>query len=484
MGCTALQSHLATDLHTFQEAPQQSAQLLIIGGLLSLLLLLSHYTATLCGFFPSQPDPHASLILCAPILIHPSSEITASYIMGSIVLDAVNHFFHPPSHPSDSADHFTTIPGNSPAAVKTPSHSAQDIPSPHAPMSGAGSRAGSSQNATVAQEESDRASEVPPSGSQRPASPTIGASNPETATQPRTFGSDCSSDQSSPTTDSTAPSTPRIKVRDLAHIQSLVENDQQAFSGGGHRIGQKSGNEGPQYEISGMPIENIIEMVAGLLTKITTTNDRQHEHLHRQLSPPDGSSSMSPQTNSVLAFHGKNVPSITILSYLNRINKYCPTSYEVFLSLLVYFDRMTEKVNAGPMQNLREMNQQASEHTASRPDDLTSPNSTQSMEDVTRSSGPTQMATPPQSGEYEKSAKGAVPGTPHSRPHPPDSPATSALEADALSLSHFFVVDSFNIHRLVIAGVTCASKFFSDIFYTNSRYAKVGKPHVPLTHLY
>jgi len=37
----------------------------------------------------------------------------------------------------------------------------------------------------------------------------------------------------------------------------------------------------------------------------------------------------------------------------------------------------------------------------------------------------------------------------------------------------FFVVDSYNIHRLVIAGVTCASKFFSDVFYTNSRYAKV-----------
>jgi hypothetical protein len=35
------------------------------------------------------------------------------------------------------------------------------------------------------------------------------------------------------------------------------------------------------------------------------------------------------------------------------------------------------------------------------------------------------------------------------------------------------------VHRLVIAGVTVASKFFSDVFYTNSRYAKVGglPPH-------
>lgn len=37
-----------------------------------------------------------------------------------------------------------------------------------------------------------------------------------------------------------------------------------------------------------------------------------------------------------------------------------------------------------------------------------------------------------------------------------------------------FAIDSFNVHRLVIAGVTVASKFFSDVFYTNSRYAKVG----------
>jgi len=37
---------------------------------------------------------------------------------------------------------------------------------------------------------------------------------------------------------------------------------------------------------------------------------------------------------------------------------------------------------------------------------------------------------------------------------------------------------------LVIAGVTCASKFFSDVFYTNSRYAKVGGLPLPeLNHL-
>ena len=88
----------------------------------------------------------------------------------------------------------------------------------------------------------------------------------------------------------------------------------------------------------------------------------------------------------------------------------------------------------------------------------------------------TQTITPPASGGLEKGLEQGRPGTPHSRTHHPDSPPIPAEPStiDPYSLSHFFVVDSFNIHRLVIAGVTCASKFFSDIFYTNSRYAKVS----------
>lgn len=208
-----------------------------------------------------------------------------------------------------------------------------------------------------------------------------------------------------------------------------------------------------------MPVSDIIEMVAGLLTKITTTNDRQHDHLHRQIPPPEGTSGLSQQTTSVLAFHGKNVPSISILSYLSRIHKYCPTTYEVFLSLLVYFDRMTERVNAGPLSGLRKANQQSLERS-----------STSSSASASADPAPTgisQAATPPPSGSL-----GKPPQAPTQALQPP-SPPQQDLDADAYNLSHFFVVDSFNIHRLVIAGVTCASKFFSDVFYTNSRYAKV-----------
>lgn len=296
----------------------------------------------------------------------------------------------------------------------------------------------------------------------------------QTPSQPSAYDEQHSSPPSSehPTSGATStnPGSPhRIKVRDLAHIQTIVgaRDDQSAST-----TTSAATTPPPQYEISGMPIENIIEMVAGLLTKITTTNDVQHEHIHRQMPSPETGSPLSAQTSSVLAFHGKNVPSITILSYLTRINKYCPTSYEVFLSLLVYFDRMTEKVNAGPIQSMREATSSGVVQD-SRP---RRSGSTVPMEGI-QESNPTQTATPPLSGEYAKQEHGAVPGTPHSRPHKFESPTMQSPTIEPeLNLSHFFVVDSFNIHRLVIAGVTCASKFFSDIFYTNSRYAKVCLP--------
>ena len=190
-----------------------------------------------------------------------------------------------------------------------------------------------------------------------------------------------------------------------------------------------------------MPVTDIIEMVAGLLTKITTTNDMHHEQAHRQM-PADDTSNLTAQATSVLAFHGKNVPSISILSYLSRIHKYCPTTYEVFLSLLVYFDRMTELVNKGQLERLQRAWSSAATGSSTAPP--ASP-----------------MSTPP-------SAPGA--GVPRS-----NFPTSSTLcpESQGEDQSQFFIVDSFNIHRLVIAGVTCASKFFSDVFYTNSRYAKV-----------
>lgn len=104
---------------------------------------------------------------------------------------------------------------------------------------------------------------------------------------------------------------------------------------------------------------------------------------------------------NVLAFHGTNVPGISLHAYLARVLKYCPVTNEVFLSLLVYFDRIAKKAN-----NLKQ---------------------SKSNDDQ-------------QDQESEQ----------------------------------LFVMDSYNIHRLIISGITVSSKFFSDIFYKNLRYAKVG----------
>jgi len=106
---------------------------------------------------------------------------------------------------------------------------------------------------------------------------------------------------------------------------------------------------------------------------------------------------------NVLAFHGTNVPGISLHAYLARVLKYCPVTNEVFLSLLVYFDRIAKKAN-----NLKQF----------------------------------------------KSNDGQ-------QDHEPEP-------------EQLFVMDSYNIHRLIISGITVSSKFFSDIFYKNLRYAKVG----------
>ncbi|KAJ0349952.1 hypothetical protein COL154_005372 [Colletotrichum chrysophilum] len=261
-----------------------------------------------------------------------------------------------------------------------------------------------------------------------------------------------------------------IHVRDLAHIQSLAKADM--VTGNGPGILNDPPLQQMKYEISAMPIGDIIEMVAALLTKITTTNDLQHDAMQRNVAHQQQASQnnesgngtpMSPLSTSVLAFHGKNIPAITILSYLSRIHKYCPTTYEVFLSLLVYFDRMTERVNAMVVKH-EEARRQSTSQSTSRPQsaDVDMRDSDETDSDLADDEDVNEKTATPTDG-------GIVP-----QPTPPGAsgPAT------------YFVVDSFNIHRLIIAGVTCASKFFSDVFYTNSRYAKVGGlPLAELNHL-
>ncbi|KAJ3713823.1 cyclin-domain-containing protein, partial [Lentinula raphanica] len=166
------------------------------------------------------------------------------------------------------------------------------------------------------------------------------------------------------------------------------------------------------FDIHAYPPQDLLRLLASLLTQIASTNDKLDAASSSHASSPSSPTSPEPHNtvwsslttasrsalstpSSTLTFHARNIPTISLEAYLLRILRYCPTTNEVFLSLLVYFDRMTK------------------------------------------------------------------------------------LTSEATGRS--FVIDSYNIHRLVIAGVTVASKFFSDVFYTNSRYAKVGG--LPLAEL-
>lgn len=287
------------------------------------------------------------------------------------------------------------------------------------------------------------------------------------ATQQPTPEADPSSSAPTPATAYNASSPQQghtIRVRDLAHIQSLARADMMN-GGDGPGILNDPPLQAMKYEISGMPIGDIIEMVAALLTKITTTNDLQHDALHRNAAHQQTAANhnndgvtMSPLSSSVLAFHGKNVPAITILSYLSRIHKYCPTTYEVFLSLLVYFDRMTERVN--------NMVVQAEEARRS--------GQPQSVAATTLASRSTVSMDADMKDEEESEDSDETDSDLADNDDKSPEPKGASTNASNLAGSAtYFVVDSFNIHRLIISGVTCASKFFSDVFYTNSRYAKV-----------
>jgi hypothetical protein len=225
-------------------------------------------------------------------------------------------------------------------------------------------------------------------------------------------------------------------------------------------------------------------MVAALLTKITTTNDLQHDAMQRnvthqqqasQNNESTGSSQMSPLSHSVLAFHGKNVPAITILSYLSRIHKYCPTTYEVFLSLLVYFDRMTERVNELVTRSEEARRQSVS--TLQRQPSQQNQRDTPMRDDSGHYEEEDSDSDLADDDDEEEDDDEEMDDSPAASGRHTTSRSTTARsdQAPVAGPATYFVVDSFNIHRLIIAGVTCASKFFSDVFYTNSRYAKVGR---------
>ena len=138
------------------------------------------------------------------------------------------------------------------------------------------------------------------------------------------------------------------------------------------------------------PTEDLLEMMSSLLTKIIHTNDNLGAENKIDVSIKPSSRNIDP----TLLFRGQNIPKLPINKYLQRAHHYCATSNDVYLSLLVYFDRLSQ---------------------------------------------------------------------------PDRDPETN----EQIGLPKL-ILDSYNIHRLIITAFTVATKFSQDIYFTNKRYAKVG----------
>lgn len=140
-----------------------------------------------------------------------------------------------------------------------------------------------------------------------------------------------------------------------------------------------------RFDIARHPTKDTIRMLASLLEKVTSANDRLHPAPAVNGDPPrHGRSRSLSHASPYTCFHARCIPSISIHAYLSRILKYCPCANECFLAILVYFDRLS-KASRQPLR-----------------------------------------------------------------------------------------IDSYNIHRLVISAIMVSSKLLSDVFFTNTRYAKVS----------
>lgn len=132
-------------------------------------------------------------------------------------------------------------------------------------------------------------------------------------------------------------------------------------------------------------------------------------------------------------FHARTLPSIDILGYLSRILKYSPCGTEVFLAQLVYIRRLSVNKNF-----------------LYKPDLLPFEGDSSDIDQL-----------------------------------------QSRLESTQISpMKTGIVVDSYNIHRLLITSSLVAIKFLSDVFYTNLHVSRteqssddLGVGGVPLNEL-
>ncbi|GMG55547.1 unnamed protein product [Ambrosiozyma monospora] len=252
--------------------------------------------------------------------------------------------------------------------------------------------------------------------------------------------------------------------------ESITARNEREFETGTATASSITSSSEDHLNIADHPVQDLLLMLSALLQKIVEANDKlRPDHYSTTSAGRDSNGSHSNSNNhhirqnskqlhmeqskytaNVLAFHGRNIPAISLNAYLTRILKYCPVTNEVFLSLLVYFDRIAKRANNGDF------------------------NSTFG----TTSSGASGENAAMDDDEDDKMADADSDFNDYT-----DSPSGNS-HSNNNKQQQSFVMDSYNIHRLIISGITVASKFFSDVFYKNSRYAKVGGlPLDELNHL-
>ncbi|KAI8599876.1 cyclin-domain-containing protein, partial [Dissophora ornata] len=215
----------------------------------------------------------------------------------------------------------------------------------------------------------------------------------------------------------------------------------------------------PVYDIVNCSTSQTLLLVSSLINTILAVNDR--------LACP-----------KITLFHSRAIPNISIEAYLSRILQYAPFQNEVLLIILLYFDRIGG--GCKPTQVLTNTIPKSLLRQASlTPEDinqLMSRKPDSGEEDGRRRDEKAELAAR-FSQEVSVADQEDFDNMDEDEPIA-DEIYTSSSESPVGSK---LIINSFNIHRLLITSILVASKFSSDVFYPNVRYARVGG--LPLSEL-
>ncbi|KAF9935409.1 hypothetical protein FBU30_000007 [Linnemannia zychae] len=208
----------------------------------------------------------------------------------------------------------------------------------------------------------------------------------------------------------------------------------------------------PVYDIVNCPTSQTLLLVSSLINTILAVNDR--------LACP-----------KITLFHSRAIPNISIEAYLSRILQYAPFQNEVLLIILLYFDRIgggckpTQVLtNTIPKSLLRQASLSTEEISQLIAPKSETGDSVRNTDEKTRLG---EMITSDADNDIMDEEELIA-----------DEIYTSSSESPVGSK---LIINSYNIHRLLITSILVACKFSSDVFYPNVRYARVGG--LPLSEL-